>query len=163
MQTAIRMKYFNKKSITLLTICLAIAGAQSFAQRDHDEEAPRNLKVLPKKTSGEEVHKIMRGYAEALGVRCNYCHAKGEGRGLDFASDEKPEKEIARKMMRMVNDINDNYMAKMEGGKLDRVSCITCHNGNPHPQATASKGEEGGDKKMDTDHGKDHDTKRDKN
>ena len=34
---------------------------------------------------------------------------------MDFASDDKPEKNIARKMMLMAIDINKNYFAKMNG------------------------------------------------
>lgn len=33
---------------------------------------------------------------------------------MDFASDEKPEKKIARQMMQLAIDINKNYFAKAE-------------------------------------------------
>ena len=137
------MKYANsKKTIAILFICMAIAGAQTFAQHDHqDEEPPKNLKVLPKKTTGEEIHAIMRGYSQALGVRCNYCHAAKEGGGdkprLDFASDAKPEKEIARKMIKMTDAINDKYLAKIEDGALERITCVTCHMGHTKPLVNA--------------------------
>lgn len=44
----------------------------------------------------------------ALGVKCGYCHAlkKANSKKLDFASDEKPEKERAKDMLRMVAKIN---------------------------------------------------------
>jgi hypothetical protein len=128
----------RKKTIALLTICLAVAGAQTFAQREHhDEEPPKNLKVLPKNTTHEEIHTIMRGYSQALGVHCNYCHeAKGGGGDkprLDFPSDAKPEKEIARKMIKMVDAINNKYLAKIEDGELERITCVTCHMGRTRP------------------------------
>ncbi len=35
-------------------------------------------------------------------------------RTMDFASDDKPEKKIARKMMLMAIDINKNYFKGMD-------------------------------------------------
>ncbi|OJW80948.1 MAG: hypothetical protein BGO69_19900 [Bacteroidetes bacterium 46-16] len=132
------MKYSgNRKTIAILTICFAIATAQTFAQKEHhhDERPPQNLKVLPKNTTGEEIHTIMRGYSLSLGVRCNFCHAATEGEKpkFDFPSDEKPEKEIARKMIKMVDAINNKYLAKIEDGSLERITCVTCHMGRPKP------------------------------
>ena len=130
------MKYLkNRKFLVVLTLGLAIVGAQSFAQKDHEEHPPKNLKVLPKNTSEEEIHTIMRGYSLSLGVRCNFCHAASETTKphMDFASDEKPEKAIARKMIKMVDDINHDYLAKIEDGKLEKITCVTCHMGRATP------------------------------
>ncbi len=44
-------------------------------------------------------------FPQALGVRCTYCHDDSNGlkpSEMDFASDAKPEKEIARLMLGMV-------------------------------------------------------------
>jgi hypothetical protein len=35
----------------------------------------KNLKVLPKNISKEDLDKVMDGFKASLGVRCNYCHA----------------------------------------------------------------------------------------
>lgn len=56
--------------------------------------------------------------------------ARGEKRA-DHASDEKMEKLIARRMIRMVRDINAHF----QGGK-QHVTCYTCHRGSITP-ATA--------------------------
>src|SRR5271163_1749435 len=64
-----------------------------------------NLQVLPKDVSKQELQSTMRGFAFALNVRCNYCHAQkkeGEKPGLDYASDEKDMKQTARAMLQMV-------------------------------------------------------------
>lgn len=100
---------------------------------------PVNLQVLPKDTSPEQVVHIMRGITGALGVDCNFCHAPNPtGRGLDFASDAKPEKATARIMMRMTNDINDNFMAQVkdpDATEADKhVTCGTCHRGHSMPE-----------------------------
>ncbi len=98
-----------------------------------------NLKVLPKNISSKELQKIMvDDFEDGLGVACNFCHeAKDKATGeLDFASDAKPEKEIARAMMRMTIGINKKYFkAKhpMIGTSALTVTCNTCHNGVAFP------------------------------
>ena len=68
------------------------------------QQAPKNLKVLPKDTSPDQLMKIMHGYTQALGVHCNFCHVVNEAtRTPDFASDAKPEKNTARTMMLIYN------------------------------------------------------------
>jgi cytochrome c553 len=108
--------------------------------------APTNLKVLPKDTSAEQVHKIMEGWAGDLGVHCNTCHAadtSGAGANgrprLNFASDEKDEKQMARIMYKMTEDIKANYVAKVAAmDKMDEpaapVTCGTCHRGHLDPE-----------------------------
>lgn len=99
----------------------------------------KNLKVLPKNISREDLDKVMDGFKEALGVRCSFCHvrSKENPQAWDHASDEKPEKQIARKMMKMTGKINKKYFRfnKPEGGddNLQAVTCVTCHHGSPHP------------------------------
>jgi hypothetical protein len=81
------------------------------------------LKVL-KVTSGAEVSQIMRTFTAALGVQCTYCHIQG-----NYPSDENPKKEMARKMIRMTQQINGNFPdSKMY------VSCYTCHRGEAQPK-----------------------------
>jgi hypothetical protein len=84
---------------------------------------PTNLKVL-KVSTGPEVNQIMRTFTTGVGVQCVYCHVQG-----NFASDENPKKEIARHMITMTQQINGNFSE----GKL-RVSCYTCHRGEPEPK-----------------------------
>ncbi|HEV2133749.1 MAG TPA: c-type cytochrome [Terracidiphilus sp.] len=103
---------------------------------------PKNLQVLPKNLTGEQVHKIMEGWAGALGTHCDNCHAaspnaaKGPGGRprLDFALDTKPEKGTARMMVKMVRDINGNYVSKIKNSGV-QVSCGTCHRGHLSPPA----------------------------
>ncbi len=97
----------------------------------------KNLKVLPQDISKDSLDAIMDHFKASLGVKCNFCHAAGSNGRLDFASDEKPEKDIARYMMKMTSDINKNYFNFNKSPMPDTirvVSCYTCHNGNPHPE-----------------------------
>jgi len=132
----------SKKFGVVITLCLGMVFAQSFAQKPHDDDdaPPKNLKILPKNISGKELHNIMKDFSKSLGVRCNFCHVSEQVEGqqrpkFDFASDNKPEKNTARNMMRMVSAINENYIGKMVGGdhQLESVTCVTCHMGNKTP------------------------------
>lgn len=88
------------------------------------DNAFKNLKVLPTTTSSEQMDALMDAYCESLTVECSYCHVEG-----DMASDAKIEKEAARNMMRMTNEINEKYFGKNTG----TIGCMTCHNGKVHP------------------------------
>ena len=99
-----------------------------------------NLQVLPKDITSKALQHIMVDeFQDGLGVGCGYCHTRQEGSLLlDYASDEKPEKEIARKMMRMTLDINKNHFGveKVEiGNRIMPVTCFTCHKGTAHPES----------------------------
>lgn len=100
-------------------------------------EKPKNLQVLPKDWSGSRLQPVMLGFTRALGVRCQYCHVGEEGKPLntfDFASDENPNKNRAREMYRMLEDI-DNHLKNIQPSGDQRVNmgCNTCHRGRPRP------------------------------
>jgi cytochrome c553 len=114
----------------------------------HAHPAPTNLKVLPKNLSGEEVHEIMEEWEAALGVHCDACHKPNpndlapNGRPrLDFADDSKPEKAIARQMFTMTEEINRNYVSKIDSSGAP-VTCGTCHRGHLGPQPFVKPQEE---------------------
>lgn len=99
----------------------------------------QNLQVLPKDISTRDLQHIMVDeFQDGLGVGCGYCHATQKSTILlDYASDEKPEKEIARQMMKMTIELNKTYFGidKPElGSNIMPVTCATCHRGSPHPE-----------------------------
>src|SRR5262249_41477991 len=59
---------------------------------------PKNLKVLP---ADVNIRQVMGGFTAGLGVMCTYCHVQGQ-----FDSDENPKKDVARMMIKMVQQIN---------------------------------------------------------
>jgi tetratricopeptide (TPR) repeat protein len=98
---------------------------------------PANLQVLPKEWNGVRLRPVMVGFTNALGVRCSYCHEGVEGKPLityDFASDENPNKNRAREMLRMLGSVND-HLKKIDpsGDKRVNMWCHTCHRGRPRP------------------------------
>jgi len=90
---------------------------------DKPQPNPTNLKVL-KVTTRPEVIQIMHTFTAGLGTQCNYCHVQG-----NYASDENPKKETARRMIHMVQEIN----GKFPDGKM-LVTCYTCHRGETQPK-----------------------------
>ena len=135
-----------------LALVLTVAPATRAQQRWVPPD-PMNLQVLPEDIDKAELVQTMRSFTQALGVRCEFCHVGEADQPLDtfnFMSDAKPEKATARKMLRMVMDINDKYLkgveghgengahgeqekAGQEGKEGPKVTCYTCHRGETHP------------------------------
>jgi hypothetical protein len=133
------MSHVKKITVAFVLVAFMIAGIAA-TMPPKEEHPHQNLKILPKNISHEDLDKIMDEFKAALGVKCNFCHAASKdssSKKLDFASDEKPEKNIAREMMRMTNKINKkyfNYEKDDKGEHVPVVFCATCHRGNPHPE-----------------------------
>src|SRR5579862_7816040 len=128
---------YRKILTSVLLAALVLLGVA--AVNPPDPPKNKNLKILPKNISHEDLDKVMDGFKEALGVKCNFCHAPeadSTTHHLDFASDAKPEKNTARYMMKMTKKINKKFFSfnKDENGKsVQTITCITCHRGKPHP------------------------------
>jgi len=134
-----------KYRTTIILLCVVAIGFMLSAfmpQQPEPRQAQpafkaKNLKVLPKNITKDELDDVMDGFKVALGVKCGFCHAPqaADPSKLDFASDAKPEKLMARKMMKMTAQINKKYFHEpgMDGAML-AISCNTCHNGQEKPQ-----------------------------
>ncbi len=135
----------NRKKITVF---VAMAACVTLGIAAHTPEKKQggfqNLKILPKDISKDSLHHVMEFFSKSLGVHCDFCHAKSKDpnqRWPDFASEDKPEKEIARKMMMMSGEINAKYFNWMNSTQPDtirNVTCVTCHHGTPHPESTVA-------------------------
>lgn len=116
------------------------AASQPQPDHNHTHAAPTNLKVLPGTLTGDQVHEIMEQWEAALGAHCSTCHTadpnnigpNGRPR-LNYADDSKEEKATARKMFTMTEDINRNYVSKIDSSGAP-VTCGTCHRGHLGPE-----------------------------
>ncbi len=114
-------------------------ASPGWAQEPRSDES-KNLQYFPQGTKRSELIPQMRQFSFALGVACTHCHGTEEQtgfdlRGVDFALDIKPTKQKAREMLRMVEEINSNLLAKIPRSELNlEVSCFTCHSGIPLPE-----------------------------
>ncbi|HET6253885.1 MAG TPA: c-type cytochrome [Puia sp.] len=131
------MLHYKKFAVVAVLSTLTAIGIS--AMRPADDRPPRrNLKVLPKDISHDDLDKTMDSWKAALGVKCNFCHAPyadTSNHHLDFASDAKPEKSVARKMYLMTGKINKKFFPNKDdqGHLIPTVTCVTCHRGSPHP------------------------------
>ena len=118
---------------------MAISIAASLPPQERDPPKLINLKVFPKNIPFKVLDHEMDVWSASLGVHCGFCHARdAQTNKMDFASDAKPEKQMAREMFKMTAKINSKYFnAKKDSlGMMmtTGINCNTCHNGNSHPE-----------------------------
>src|SRR5262245_31605906 len=144
------MRYTNYryKCEVLVVVIVACVASSAAAQQPGSAGATRPklqvLQALPE----SQLFPLMNLLADSLGVRCDYCHVQ---RTPDFAktpsnlggwvwdSDDKPQKVMARQMMRMVVDLNAGHFRGES-----RITCFTCHRGATLPARTPPLPPEGG-------------------
>lgn len=144
----------NKSFLLVALFGISIFGLQAFTSH---QPGFKNLQILPRDISKHDLDSVMNHFAHSLDVKCSFCHARNDKTNrLDFASDVKPEKQIARGMMKMAIDINKNYFAPHDESlknqvpkdtlsvhfMLKYVTCYTCHHGNAHPLTQPPKVED---------------------
>jgi hypothetical protein len=129
-----------KKSLsTIAAFAVMITISLAFTK---DDPGYKNLKVLPKNITAQQLDSVMEHFSKSLGVTCKFCHIGDEATdNWDFASDENKHKLVAREMMKMTDKINDKYF-NMTGSKRDlntplMVTCFTCHHGKTEPEVKA--------------------------
>lgn len=105
-----------------------LAGTQEKPEIKLAEQVYKNIQVF-KGLPAAELEPTMAFIAGSLGVKCNHCHV------TPFEKDDKPTKQTARKMIRMVFDLNKG---SFNGEKS--VSCFTCHRGRPQPVSVPAVG-----------------------
>jgi len=129
----------NKKLLVTLSLSSIVTVVALTSMKPQDDPGYKNLKVLPKNLTHEQLGKIMHDWSQSLNVHCDFCHARNEAeKKMDFASDAKPEKREAREMFKMMNKINQKYFeAKKDSLGMvmtSGVNCYTCHRGDSHPE-----------------------------
>ena len=143
-----RASYAIALALMLFVGVLVSAQTQTAA----GQAAPfTNLQVWPKDTSRAVIMQFMNAFGDSLGVTCNYCHVEQGGK-LDFASDAKREKVVARQMILLRDSINvvlPAIVGKPAGagptsvdghpGAPVRVLCSSCHRGLPIPRSIADE------------------------
>lgn len=144
------------KVLPLVLVLVLILGCTTTAQTTPTvAQAPsefKNVQVLPKTLTRQELIAIMRTFTRGLGVRCNHCHVVTETtpeEKLDFPSDAKEEKRVARVMIQMTQQINGAWLERVEEAEghheevtpeasatllQPRVGCWTCHRGKTEPE-----------------------------
>jgi hypothetical protein len=134
------MLVLNKKSVVFFFLSV-FTGLGIMASRPPLEEKPvyTNLKVLSNSIDDDKMDQIMHSFNSELGVTCIYCHIIDNSQSpakADFATDIKPEKNIARLMLKMTLKLNRKYFNSDVDAKVNspvKIWCATCHHGIPRP------------------------------
>ena len=118
------------KNAVLIILLISI----SIVYKTRAQDQYKNLQILPKDISKDQLVEIMKSFTHGLGVRCIFCHEGEDGQPLstyNFESDKKPEKLKARIMMNMTKDINSKYLSEFSkfNKNVMQVKCMTCHHG----------------------------------
>jgi hypothetical protein len=119
-------------SIVLLGLTLGlINGTRTGRAQNPQEDKPaeqtfKNIKVMRTMPSSQLLP-VMQFMRASLGVRCDYCHIAENDK---YWMDDKPAKLIARQMIQMVFDLNNE---KFAGNMV--VTCNSCHQGRVRPVA----------------------------
>jgi hypothetical protein len=135
------------KKTALVLVLFASLFAMSFRLTQKPEDPIyKNLKVLPKKITKQQLDSVMKHFTVALNVKCNFCHMRNDStKAWDFASDANKHKLKAREMLKMTQKINDKFFdvagTKGLNAKL-MVTCYTCHNGHAEPRVAPSMTDE---------------------
>jgi hypothetical protein len=112
-----------------LFAAVAVAAAlllAAFAGRAIADGGPswKNLSILPKTISKDDLKATMKAQTKALGVDCDHCHE------MPDADKDTKNKKIAREMMKMTADLNAKFFKTMD----QKVTCETCHRGKEKPE-----------------------------
>jgi hypothetical protein len=115
-------------------------GQQGQPQGRGPQGPPKNLQVLPKDWTTQQVVAFMGTVRTGLGVQCTFCHEQ------DRSLDTKPEKVTARKMIAMMLAVNDQLkdIGDPAPAGTYKVTCYTCHRGMQKPISAPPSGGGGG-------------------
>jgi tetratricopeptide (TPR) repeat protein len=125
------------KMVRAAVVALMITTLSVGAARAEIPDEFTNLKVFAQGIGKRELVGAMRTFSLALGVRCEHCHVQqtpGDFDSIDWASDENPDKDIARGMMSMMVKMNNELLPDALGLRRGKVRCVTCHRGLPDPE-----------------------------
>jgi hypothetical protein len=124
-----------RRLFTVLSIsCASVAAlrAQQPAPVTAGSTRP-NIQVI-KDLPEAQLFPVMNAIATSLNVGCEYCHVRTAPNpnsvvgGWAFDREDKPTKLVARRMLKMMADLN---AASFNG--RERVTCFTCHRGSLQP------------------------------
>jgi hypothetical protein len=135
------------------TVSVVARQAAPAASPDQDWKPTeiKNLTVLPKDTSPDDVMKIMREWNAALNVDCVFCHVGQIGKPLstfDFAADTKKRKEVSRVMVKAAIAMNETFKT-VSSDDPPTVQCSTCHKRSRHVDADLPPEKPKGDEQHD--------------
>jgi hypothetical protein len=99
----------------------------------------KNLQVLSKNITDENMDYVMGSFNSGLGANCLFCHPgrqNGTEFSINYVTDSLRNKRVAREMLRMTMRLNKKYFNTKLTGLMEtrgKIWCKTCHRSNPVP------------------------------
>ena len=123
----------------LALVCVRVAASaddQNAASRTEEkpllaEDVFKNVQVL-KGIPVKEFMNTMGFFSAATNLNCVDCHSP-QSESLDGYAIDTPRKQMARRMIRMVNTLNQTAFAGQR-----KVTCYTCHRATDRPETIPS-------------------------
>ena len=112
-------------SFAVAAFALFVPSAETQTQVETAGQKYKSIKVL-NDMPADQLGKVMNMISASLNVDCKFCHASNDA---DFEKEGFEHKDMARKMMRMMFDLN-----KTQFNGRPEINCYTCHHGISHPQ-----------------------------
>jgi len=131
-------KTSQHRPLYLIVCCCLIAVVMLVWPRAERAQQPavktadqvyKNIQVF-KTLPASDLDQTMAFMAGSLGVQCNHCHIN------PWEKDDKLQKQTARRMIKMVFDLNKGSFAGENA-----VTCFTCHRGKPIPVSVPAVGQ----------------------
>ena len=108
-----------------------VMAAALVASPVHAASENKNLQVLDKNISKDDLKRMMEGFAAQLGVKCQFCHVDEQ-----YEKDDKKQKSDARKMIKLVLEMKARKPEFFKTTvKENAIQCSMCHRGRPQPEA----------------------------
>lgn len=131
-------------SLTVVVAAAAQSGSkdpqiqaleQSIAGREQlpAEQVFKNIRIFKGMPAVRVLRVMEQAFVPNLGVSCQHCHTDG-----DWASDQRPAKEVARAMWALRSRTQDEVRSAT-GNASAVVTCYTCHKGQPKPAFAPGK------------------------
>ena len=135
-------------TVTLAAVCLVGAALAGIPAAQAQAPAARNIDQIPRDQMAEVAFKnvqVLRGIsvdeflgtmgfiAASTGLNCTHCHSGNDYTVEAYALDTIELKQTARKMVIMMNTINQSFFAGRQA-----VTCWTCHQGEQIPRNVAN-------------------------
>ena len=118
-------EFMKNSFIPALFFGASLLGVTASAGPEH-----KNLQILPKTITADELKKTMEGFTEQLGVKCTFCHIADQ-----YEKDDRPHKADARRMIKLVQDLKarkaDYFGPRTKDGV---ITCSLCHKGKAEPE-----------------------------
>jgi hypothetical protein len=135
-----------KKIIVLFCLTgFSLLGILAAKPPQADKPQYKNLKILSKNISDDDMDFVMQSFSVNLGANCLFCHPgkqTGTEFSIDYVTDVLQNKRIARDMLKMTIKLNKKYFNTTLTGLMNtrgKIWCKTCHQGSPVPLLPPAK------------------------